>query len=292
MWPKTNLGALAVRIPLVMLGVIFAAESAIMTVFALVAGEGHNRWLEVVVDSTVLTLTVAPLLYWLLVRPLRVLADERSRLLAHVFEIQDAERQRVARDLHDEIGQSFTSLLVRLRVLEEAPTLEAAQAQAKESRELGGHVYDQIRSLSRRLHPTVLDDLGLLEALDRMAEDFETAHGTVVALQTTGEFGPRLPRKIETAAYRIAQESLTNCAKYAQATQIDINLVRDQSQLTMTIADNGQGFDADKVAGLPESATFGLANMRERALLIGGSLLVSSRPGSGTTVTLRVPLKN
>jgi signal transduction histidine kinase len=292
MWPKTNLGALAVRVPLVMLGVIFIAESAIMTVFALTAGEGHNRWLEVVVDSTVLTLTVAPLLYWLLVRPLRVLADERSRLLAHVFEIQDAERQRVARDLHDEIGQSFTSLLVRLRVLEEAPTLEAAQAQAKESRELGGHVYDQIRSLSRRLHPTVLDDLGLLEALERMAEDFEAAHGTVVALQMTGNFETRLPRKVETALYRIAQESLTNCAKYAQATQIDIDLTRDQNQLALTIADNGRGFDADKVAGLPESATFGLANMRERALLIGGSLAITSRPGSGTTVTLRIPLKN
>src|SRR6185436_9892508 len=163
MWPKPNLGNLLVRIPLVMLGGIFVAEAAIMAVFALAAGEGQNRWVEVIVDSTVLTLTVAPLLYWLIVRPLRVVADERSRLLARVFEIQDAERQQIARDLHDEIGQSFTSLLVQMRLLEDAPTVEAAKNQAHELRELSGHVYDQIRSLARGLHPTVLDDLGLVE---------------------------------------------------------------------------------------------------------------------------------
>ena len=127
MWPQPHLGNLVVRIPLVMLAVIFVAEAAIMAVFALTAGEGHNRWVEVIVDSTVLTLTVAPLLYWVIVRPLRVVAEERSRLLARVFEIQDAERQQIARDLHDEIGQSFTSLLVQMRLLEDAPTLEAAQ---------------------------------------------------------------------------------------------------------------------------------------------------------------------
>ena len=292
MWPKPNLGSLLVRIPLIMLGVIFAAEAAIMAVFALAAGEGQNRWVEVIVDSTVLTLTVAPLLYWLIVRPLRVVADERSRLLARVFEIQDAERQQIARDLHDEIGQSFTSFLVQMRLLEDAPTVEAAKNQAHELRELSAHVYDQIRSLARGLHPTVLDDLGLVEALRRLVEDFEATHDTTVMLNVTGMSKERLNRKVETTAYRIVQESLTNCAKHAQAARVDVALVRNENELTVTIVDNGQGFDVAKVMQSSQATAFGLTNMRERALLLKGSLVVQSRPGQGTTVTLHLPLRS
>jgi len=292
MWPKPNLGNLAVRVPPVMLGAIFLAEAAIMAVFAATAGEGQNRWLEVVVDSTVLTLTVAPLVYWLIVRPLRAVIDERSRLLARMFEIQDAERQQVARDLHDEIGQSFTSLLVQMRILEDAPTLDAARTQAGDLRELSGHIYDQIRSLARGLYPTVLDDLGLVEAVQRLVEDYEATHGTEVRLQISGISKDRLDRKLEKTAYRIVQESLTNCAKYAHAARIDVSLVRDERQFTVTITDNGQGFDVAKAMQAPQSAAFGLTNMRERALLLQGSLVVVSRPGSGTTVTLRVPTRD
>ena len=181
MWPQPGLGNLVLRIPLVMLTAIFVAESAIMTAFAVTPGEKLHPWLQVLVDSTVLTLTVAPILYFVIVRPLRVLAEERSQLLAHTFEIQDAERQRLARDLHDEIGQSFTSLMVQLRVLEDAATLELARRKPRNSETLSGQVYDQIRSLARGLHPTVLDDLGLAEAMRRLAEDFEATHGTTVA---------------------------------------------------------------------------------------------------------------
>jgi len=292
MWPQPSLGNLLVRIPLVMLGVIFAVEAAIMAVFALAAGEGQNRWAEVIVDSTVLTLTVAPLLYWLIVRPLRVVADERSRLLARVFEIQDAERQQIARDLHDEIGQSFTSLIVQMRLLEDAPTLDSAKNQAHELRDLSGHVYDQIRSLARGLHPTVLDDLGLVEALRRLVEDFEAIHDTSVTLNVSGMSKERLNRKVETTAFRIVQESLTNCAKYAHAARVDVTLVRDPDQLTVTIVDNGQGFDVAKAMQASQTMTFGLANMRERALLLNGSLVIASRPGRGTTVTLHLPLRS
>jgi two-component system sensor histidine kinase UhpB len=292
MWPQPSLGKLLVRIPLIMLGVIFAAEAAIMAVFALAAGEGQNRWVEVIVDSTVLTLTVAPLLYWLIVRPLRVVADERSRLLARVFEIQDAERQQIARDLHDEIGQSFTSLLVQMRLLEDAPTLDSAKNQAHELRELSGQVYDQIRSLARGLHPTVLDDLGLVEALRRLVEDFEAIHDTTVTLNVSDMSKERLNLKVETTAYRIVQESLTNCAKYAHAARVDVTLVREPDQLTVTIIDDGQGFDVVKAMQASQTTTFGLANMRERALLLNGSLVVVSRPGHGTTVTLHFRLRS
>jgi len=292
MWPAPTLGNLAVSIPLAMLAIIFLVESAIMTAFALTRGDGPNRWLEVVVDSSVLTLTMAPLLYWLIVRPLRVLADERSRLLAHMIEIQDAERQRLARDLHDEIGQTFASLLVQMRVLEDAETLDAAKAQARELRQLSGQVYDQVRGLARGLHPTVLDDLGLVEAVRRLAEDFEAMHGATVSMHVAGINKDRLDRKVETTAYRVVQESLTNCAKYAQATHIDLTLARDAHQLTVTIADNGQGFDVASVMGALQKETFGLTSMRERALLLHGSFAVRSRPGSGTTVMLCIPLEN
>jgi signal transduction histidine kinase len=234
---------------------------------------------------------VAPLLYWLIVRPLSVLADERSRLLAQAFEIQDAERQQVARDLHDEIGQSFTSLLVQLRVLQEAQTLDEARNLARDVREQSGHVYDQIRSLARGLHPTVLDDLGLALAVSRLAEDFEAAHGTNVTLEISGLSKERFNRKVEATAYRIVQESLTNCAKYAQAARVVVSLERKPRRLTIRIADDGQGFDVARVMQSPAAASFGLSNMRERALLLDGSFVVHSRPGSGTTVTAHLPLE-
>ena len=291
MWPKPHWGNLAVRIPLVMLAAIFLVEAAIMAGFAVVSGERQNRWVEVLIDSSVLTLTVAPLLYWLIVRPLRVLADERSRLLARAFEIQDAERQQVARDLHDEIGQSFTSLLVQLRVLEETKTLDEAKNVARDVRELSGNVYDQIRSLARGLHPTVLDDLGLALAVGRLAEDFEATHGTTVTLEVSGHLKERLNHKVEATAYRIVQESLTNCAKYAQAAHIVVSLVREPRRLTVSVADDGQGFDVAKVMQSPQAASFGITNMRERALLLNGSFVIHSRPGGGTTVTARLPLE-
>jgi signal transduction histidine kinase len=288
MWLARRLEHLAVRIPLIMLGTIFVVESAIMTAFALTGGERPHRWLEVVFDSSALTLTLAPLLYWLIVRPLQELAEERWQLLAHMIEIQDAERRRVARDLHDEIGQSFTSLLVQLRILEDAPSLDAAKERARDLRTLSAIVYDQIRNLSRGLHPDVLDDLGLAEAVRMIADDFESAHGIAATVRVSGFSKERLDRKVETAAYRIVQESLTNCAKHAQATRVDMSLVLDQRVLTVSVADNGCGFDADKAMHAPSAATFGLRSMRERALLLHGSFTVSSRPGQGTTVTMQV----
>jgi len=287
---QLNWHHLAVRIPLVLLGGIFVAESAIMTAFALWFRDSPNRWLEVVVDASVLTLTVAPLLYWVIVRPLRVMADERSRLLAHVYEAQEAERQRIARDLHDEIGQSFTSLLVQLRLLEDASPLGEAQQQLAGVRQLSSQLYDRVRNLARGLHPTVLDDLGLVEALRRLAEDHEAMHGVPVRLLVQGVGPQRVDPKIETTAYRIVQESLTNCAKHAQATQIEVQVRRTDGELLVTVTDDGRGFDAAHVLGATHPTTFGLASMRERALLAQGELKVRSRPGAGTKVSLRIPL--
>jgi signal transduction histidine kinase len=274
-----------------MLFMIFVVESAIMTVFAFAVGETQYRWLGVLVDSSVLTLVMAPLMYRLIVSPLRQLADERSRLLAHVIEAQDTERRRVARDLHDEIGQSFTSLLVRMRLLEEATNLDTAKAQAGELREFSGRIYDQIRNLASGLYPTVLDDLGLVEAVRRMAEDFEAINGASVNFRTCGISKERLPRQVESTAYRVVQESLTNCAKHAHANSIDINLARGADELIVTIVDNGRGFEASKVDRRETAATFGLSAMRERALLLRGSVEVHSGPKAGTRVTLRLPLR-
>lgn len=279
-----------VRIPIVLLAAVFVAEAAIMSVFALVSGNRPDRWLEVGVDSTALTVIVAPLLYWLIVRPLRLLAEERARLLAHVFEIQDEERRRVARDLHDEIGQSFTSLLVHVRVLEDSATLDEARQQASQLRQLGGAIYDQIRRLARGLHPTVLDDLGLVAAVRRLAEDFESAHGVPVVLHVSGLDDRRLARKVEATIYRVVQESLTNCAKHAHASRIELTVSRKPGAVVATVADNGRGFDVGEALGSRNGTSFGLSNMRERALLLHGSLTIGSRPSAGTTVTLRLPL--
>jgi len=280
-----QLRSLAVRVPLIMLAMIFVVESAIMTVFAVTTGETRYRWLGVIIDSSVLTLVMAPLMYLLIVRPLRAVADERSRLLAHMIEVQDAERKRVARDLHDEIGQSFTSLLVHMRLLEDAPDLDAAKSRTCDLREISSRVYDQIRDLARGLHPAVLDDLGLVAAVRQLAEDAQAMHGFCVGVQVSGMGSDRLPRKLETAAFRIIQESLTNCAKHAHARRVDIELAVEGRHLRVTINDDGQGFDADRLS----KETFGLSGMRERALLLGGTFAIRSQPFKGTTITAHLP---
>jgi signal transduction histidine kinase len=282
----------ALRIPLLLLTMVFFVESAIMAVFAVTDGESRSPWFRLVVDSSILTLAIAPLMYWLIVIPLKRLADQRSRLLEHMMDIQEEERGRVARDLHDEIGQSFTSLLVRLRLLQDAPDLQSAKEQAGEIRDLSASIYDQIRGLARTLHPTVLEDLGLVEAVRRMVEDFGDAHGITVALHVEGVSTPRIPKKIESATYRVIQESLTNCAKYACATRVDVSLTRDVNMLTAIVADNGRGFDAETTKRSTSGTTFGLVGMQERAVLLGGKLEVRSRAGQGTTVTWRVPLRD
>lgn len=214
-------------------------------------------------------------------------AEVRTRLLAQVITAQEDERRRIARDLHDEVGQSLTSLLLGLRSIPK-PDMPG-QAGAEELRRIAVTVLAEVRRLARGLRPAVLDDLGLGAALERYAADFTQATGINVRREVSDDLG-RLPGAVETALYRIVQEALTNAAKHAAARGVRVVVARRPAAVEAVVEDDGRGFDTVAVARRPAGDNLGLAGMRERAALVGGEVTFESRPGRGTRVTIRIPL--
>jgi signal transduction histidine kinase len=219
-------------------------------------------------------------------RRARALMRVRRRLLKRVLSAQEDERRRIARDLHDEIGQALTSLLIGLRTVADAPTCEAARGRANELRQVTVNALEEVRRLARGLRPSVLDDLGLAAALERYAADYARAHTVAVEVRVPDAAAGRLPDEVETALYRIAQEALTNTARHAAARHVVVAVERRPGVVQLTVADDGRGFARGKA---DPGGRLGLPGVRERAALLNGSVAVESGPGAGTTVTVRIP---
>ncbi|MFO7715378.1 PAS domain S-box protein [Desulfosarcina sp.] len=215
-------------------------------------------------------------------------AQERlRRLSASIMHGQERERAYLARELHDELGQVLTALRmeavwIKNRVHQSDPT---ASARALTMCELIDKTIEEVRGLAIRLRPGVLDHLGLVEAIEWYATDFEKRYGITCVFEH--ELGPEIRGNIATAAYRITQEALTNVARHASATRTRIGMSFGAGQMTLCIRDNGKGFDPDT---LGEFDGLGLTNMRERANLVGGFFVVESRPEGGTQLCFVVPL--
>lgn len=207
------------------------------------------------------------------------LESERSASSARALAAQEAERRRIAQELHDEVGQSLTAVVLQLKraadlaPAELRPELDSARETARAS-------LDEVRRVARRLRPGVLDDLGLVSALSAMAGDLEAVSDTVVRRS----FGPDLPAltpEVELVVFRVAQECLTNVARHSSAANAGISLAVDDGNLVLRVEDDGIG-----VGAAPEGA--GIRGMRERALLVGADLDVGGGP-HGTVVRLVVP---
>jgi signal transduction histidine kinase len=206
--------------------------------------------------------------------------------LRQVVEGQELERQRLARELHDETGQALTSILLGLRGIEDAAADRPDIREAVLSlREIVVETLHDVRRLAVELRPKALDDFGLVPALERLAETF--AEQTGVNVQVEAPLSPgRLPPEIETALYRIIQEALTNVVKHAHAENVSVVVTRKPGAVTALIEDDGEGFDptATREEGL------GLLGMRERIALLRGRVTVESAAGAGTTVAVEVPI--
>jgi signal transduction histidine kinase len=219
-------------------------------------------------------------------------SEGRARLLRQVLAAREEEQRRIARDLHDGIGQSLTSLLLGLRAAAEVPTLEEARARLGELRGITASLLDEVRRLARGLRPIVLDDLGLAAVLERYAAEYTQAHGIAVDMYAPDLALTRLPAEVETALYRIAQETLTNVLKHAAAKAVSLVVRRESSGVHLTVEDDGRGFDNDALLLAPGAGKgLGLLDIRERAALLNGSVTLESRPGSGTTVHVCIPLR-
>ncbi|HWI63287.1 MAG TPA: sensor histidine kinase [Symbiobacteriaceae bacterium] len=201
----------------------------------------------------------------------------RTELLQKVLTAQEEERGRISRELHDEIGQALTGLIVGLKVLR---TPEDAQ----HLRDVAAETLDSVRRLSRDLRPAVLDDIGLVAALRRYTEDFARLHGIEGSLQVVGSEATRLAPAVETTLYRVVQEALTNVARHSGARHFGVVLDLRGPTAQAIVEDDGRGFDP----GEPK-AGMGLVSMSERAALVGGSVTIESRPGGGATVYVKVP---
>ncbi len=215
-------------------------------------------------------------------RMMRRLEAERRRAGSAALQAQEQERARVARDLHDEVNQSLTGLLLRLEAARAAapPGLDE---ELGETKALANQAMRELLSLARQLRPTALDDLGLTAAIAGQVE--QLGRGEIAAeFAAEGDFSD-LGDDAQLVVYRVAQEALSNAARHSSASRISVDLRRrEDGSVALDVTDDGRGFAFDESEG-----GLGIAGMRERALLIGGELMIESRPGRGTTVHLTVP---
>lgn len=218
----------------------------------------------------------------------------RDRLIEQVMTAQDDERRRIARELHDETGQSLAALLVGLQAIEDSRTMGEAVLLTQRLRGIVAQTLIEVGRLSRGLHPSSLDDVGLAAATTRHLEEFAELHGISVDVKVEGlDAKPLLP-VVQTSVYRVLQEALTNVAKHADARRVSVRLVRDETAVELRLRDDGVGFEPDAVLNGARNGSLrglGLHGMRERAALLGGAVRIESARGKGTKITARFPLR-
>lgn len=216
-----------------------------------------------------------------------------EQLLAKVIQAQEDERKHLAAELHDGVAQSLAGMLTQLQICQAmlgAGHVEDASEQLGNLRKVVGDNVKEIRQIIFNLRPSSLDDLGLIPSIENYIKRFEREHALRVAF-TVSNTGRRLPSTLETTAFRIVQEALTNVKKHAQAEQVWIKLTIDSHHVTLIVADDGQGFSWNDVTHkLVTGEAHGLAGMRERATLLGGSFKVSANEPRGTSIRVEIPI--
>jgi signal transduction histidine kinase len=210
----------------------------------------------------------------------------RNSLIEQLMTAQDDERGRIARELHDETGQSLTALLVGLRTIEESRTMAEAVELAQRLRETAARTLRDVGRLARGLHPSVLDDLGLAVAVTRHVQEFARLHKVAEDTRIEGLDADSLLPLLQNTVYRLLQEALTNVAKHAGARRVSVRLVRDDTTVELRVGDDGVGFEPGA-----NHRGLGLQGMRERVALLGGAVQLESAPGKGTMLTARFPVR-
>jgi signal transduction histidine kinase len=220
---------------------------------------------------------------------LRANEERHARLWERVMVAQDEERRRIALELHDQAGSAMASLLVGCKVLERTVSLDDARERAHR---LAGDievVLDELARLARGLHPVALDEMGLGAALERSAVATGGLHALEVEVDV--DVGTGVSRDVELALFRIAQEAMTNVVNHAAAERVGITCRREGEELVLVISDDGAGFDPSTLTAFVRKGRLGLAGIRDRAALLGGEMRITSHPGEGTILEIRVPVR-
>lgn len=215
---------------------------------------------------------------------IRLLREQFSRIV----KAQEDERQRVARELHDQAGQALTAIQLGLGRLEKLDDPAAAGSEARALRELTVQTMEEIRNLALDLRPSILDDLGLVPAVRQYTREFGRRTGLNVTF-TADVIKCRFPAEVEAALFRVIQEALTNTVKHAGATRASVDMRVGPEELQITVKDDGRGFDLEEALQAGNKRSLGLFGMQERMTLVGGELAIESTPGQGTRVIATIP---
>jgi signal transduction histidine kinase len=207
-----------------------------------------------------------------------------EHLLHHAISAQEAERKRLARELHDETGQSLTSILLRLKALQAETDPEVIHDRLNGLRYLTSQTLEEVRRLALDLRPMALDDLGLVPAIRWYVRQCAERNGIEIKLSVANTL-QRLPADLEIVLYRAVQEGLTNIIRHAQAQHADVSLEQSGKAVWLTISDDGKGIQPS----LNHRGGMGLEGMRERVMLVGGKFRLDSAPGAGTQIVIELP---
>lgn len=221
-----------------------------------------------------------------------ILEEKRKQLLARLITVQEEERKRISRELHDETGQSLTAMTLELRMMDSAASLQEVRQRAGNIREIINHTFDSLRKLIWELRPSSLDDLEIEAVIKRHIIEGLINVGIYADLQVHNLDGVKLTPEVSTAVFRIVQEAVTNAVKHGQANNISIILGKNENSFLAIVEDNGIGFNVDEaINSALDKKKFGLFGMEERANLVEGQLIIESKMGTGTTVYIKIPVK-
>lgn len=278
------------RLLLLVLATAFVAECIIMKVLPYVLPEGCGDTCTAVADAVLLSFVTAPFLWVIAVLPVQRLARSRMHFLQRALTSQEEERRRITRDIHDGIGQSLTSLLLGLRALEENSSDPSIRKHLEALRKTGAEIHSDLRRIVRGLRPAILDQSGLAAAIERLMEDVRPSGTALMSLDVDGIMGLRLNADLESTAFRILQEALSNAWRHSDATHIHVVVAVRSNTLELAVIDDGKGFDPNSVFRGNDYGN-GLISIRERVMIYGGRAEIRTSRGDGTKITVVLPLR-
>jgi PAS domain S-box-containing protein len=215
---------------------------------------------------------------------------QRTRLMQQIVVVQEEERARIARELHDQVGQDLASVLIGLRIVAAAEDVETAHYEASMLRERTAATLEDVRQIAFHMRPSSLDDLGLMVALERGLSDLAQDAGFAPVMRVHGSPAQRIPPDVELGIYRVVYAAISNAAVHADATTVSVLTQFSNDSVSILVEDDGRGFDTAAVLEGPVEGRFGLLAMQERAQMFQGELTIDSTPGEGTAVILEVDL--
>lgn len=274
----------------VVLAVISFTEYLIMRFLSHVLGGSTSLLAAAVVDSVLLTMIAAPLLWLTIVRPLRKAAQVRERFVDDLFGAIEEERRRIAHEVHDGVGQSVMLLISGLRSLSQAGQPDETRRKERDLLSYAQQALADLKRVSLGLRPSLLDDFGLKPAIEHLVAEIQTHSSLKVRVDLDAVAEQRFGDDVETHLYRIVQESLNNIVKHAAATKVELLLIRDGELLRLEISDDGIGIEPTRLDGaLRSGGHLGMIGMRQRAKLLGGEFAVGPNGARGTRIIVSFP---